>query len=143
MGNYQYVVSGFDIKRLYEDTNKMLTNMKASSTFKQVSSNMHNSMPYTNIEIDRDRASDLNISAKAIETALSAAYSNGRLALINGQSDQHYLILETIPNAYKDPSVLDKIYISASSVSPVSEDKPSTALYASLIPTIFLPAHIP
>lgn len=129
MGNYQYVVRGFDINRLYEDTRKMMASMEASPTFNQVTSNMHDNNPYTNIEIDRDRASDLNISAEAIETALAAAYSNGRLTLINGQSDQYYLILETVPSAYKDPTVLDKIYISASSKTPVSEQKAGSAMY--------------
>lgn len=134
MGSYQYVVRNFDTKRLYEDVKKMISNMESSVTFKQISSNMHDEVPYTNIVINRDRASDLNISAKAIETALSAAYSNGRLALINGEADQYYLILETIPSAYNDPSVLDKIYISASTTSPMQISSSGSALYGGNTP---------
>ena len=83
--------------------------------------NKHNDAPYLDVKIDRDRAYDLNISADAIEKAFQFAYSGGRISLINGTADQYDVIIETVPSAYKDPSVLDKLYISASTKTPIDE----------------------
>ncbi|MGE0198046.1 MAG: efflux RND transporter permease subunit [Simkaniaceae bacterium] len=119
MGNYQYTLQGLESTTLYNDGAKVVAAMRQSPEFTQVISDMHNDAPYLDVKIDRDRAYDLNISANAIELAFQYAYSGGKLSQINGTSDQYYVIIETVPSAYKDPSVLDKLYISATSVTPV------------------------
>ncbi len=121
MGNYQYTLQGLSSDKLYEDTDKVINAMKKSSSFQQVTSDMHNNAPYLDVHIDRDRAYDLNISANAIEEAFLYAYSGGKLSQINGVADQYYVIVETVPSAYKDPSVLDKLYISASTKTPIDD----------------------
>ncbi|MCK4934919.1 MAG: efflux RND transporter permease subunit, partial [Simkaniaceae bacterium] len=112
-GNYQYALQSLGDKGLYEDAEKMLTKMKALPGFSQVTSDMHIKQPQVNIAIDRDRASNFNISANTIEQALSYAYSGGKISTINTTTNQYDVIIETLPNAYKDPSVLSRIYLSS------------------------------
>ena len=121
MGNYQYTIQGLDEDQLYEDSEKVINAMKKNSDFHQVTSDMHNQAPYLDVHINRDRAYDLNVSAKAIEDAFLYAYSGGKLSQINGTADQYYVIIETIPSAYKDPSVLDKLYVSASTKTKIDD----------------------
>lgn len=119
MGNYQYTLQGLNSDTLYEDSEKLIEKMKQDSSFHQVTSSLHNLAPYLNVQINRDQAYDLNVSAQAIEQAFMYAYSGGKLSQINGATDQYDVIIETVPSAYKDPSVLDRLYVSASSKTPI------------------------
>lgn len=119
MGNYQYTLQGLDSKNLYANGQKMVDAMRQNGMFRQVVSDMQNRMPYLNVHIDRDKAYDLNVSAKAIEEALMYAYSGGKISQINGEADQYDVILETIPSADGNPDVLDKLYLSAKTETPL------------------------
>ncbi len=119
MGNYQYTLQGLDPDKLYGNAEKVINQMKQSTDFYQVTSDMHNDAPYLDVTIDRDRAYDLNISANAIETTFEYAYSQGKLSQINGLANQYWVIIETVPSAYKDPTVLDKLYVSASTKTEI------------------------
>ncbi len=121
MGNYQYTLQSTNTDALYEDGDKILNEMRRSTDFRQVVSNMHNKAPYLDVHINRDRAYELNVSANAIESTFEYAYSGGRLSLINGTQDQYYVIIETVPSAYKNPSVLDKLYVSASTNTAIND----------------------
>jgi len=121
MGNYQYTLQSTTSKYLYTDAEKILTKMQTNPTFRQVTSTMHNKAPYLDVTIDRNRAYELNVSANAIEEAFQYAYSGGRISLINGTTDQYEVIIETIPSAYKNPSVLDKLYVSASTSTAIQD----------------------
>lgn len=112
-GDYQYTLQSFTTEELYKDAENMLTKMKALTSLSQVTSDMHIGQPQVRVHIDRDRASDLNVSAAAIEQAFALAYSGGRVSQINDPANQYYVIVETIPSAYKNPSLLDKLYITS------------------------------
>lgn len=117
-GAYQYNLQSYDSTSLYESAQKLIDKLKQTDGFVQVSSTMHNQEPQLNIKIDRDKAYDLNVSAQDIETALMYAYSGGKITTINSPIDQYDVIIETVPNAFKDPSVLNKLYVSALSNNP-------------------------
>ncbi len=117
-GAYQYTLQSYNTNELYSSAQKMIDKLKETDGFIQVSSTMHNAEPQLNITIDRDRAYDLNVSAQDIETALMFAYSGGKISTINSPIDQYDVIIETVPSAYKNPSVLDKLYVSALSNNP-------------------------
>ena len=118
---YQYTLQGINTDALYKNTAEMLHLMQNNSSFTQVSSDVHNDAPYIDVKINRDRAYDLNVTSQAIELAFDFAYTGAQISLINGVADQYYVILEAIPSAYKDPSVLDKLYITASTQTPLNE----------------------
>jgi len=119
MGNYQYTLQGIDADAMYADAEEIMTEMRKNVMFQQVISDMHNDAPYANIKIDRDRAYDLNVTAEGLEFALDYAYAGGKISLINSVADQYYVIVETLPKDYANPSDLNKLYISASSQTPL------------------------
>ena len=126
-GSYQYTLQSFNTTGLYEGAEKLIDKLKQTPGFMQVSSDMHNSEPQLNITIDRDRAYDLNVSAQDIEQALMYAYSGGKITTINSPIDQYDVIIETIPSAYKDPAMLNKLYVSAASNNPAPPSQNQTA----------------
>ncbi|MDN3504149.1 MAG: efflux RND transporter permease subunit [Rhabdochlamydiaceae bacterium] len=116
MGNYQYSLQSFDSKVLYETAEKFMAQMKQIPGIAQVTSDMHISEPQLTIEIDRDKASNFNLTASDIEFALRYAYGGTKVSQINGEIDEYDVVLETQPIAYRDPSVLDKLYIGENQV---------------------------
>ena len=130
-GAYQYSLQSYNTEELYQTAEKLLTYLKQTPGFVQVSSDMHVNQPQLKIEIDRDKAYDLNVSAQDIEQALSYAYSGGKITTINSPIDQYDVIIETVPSAYKDPSVLNKLYVSASSNNPAPNPNGSSSSQSS------------
>lgn len=115
-GAYQYTLQSFHQKELYIMAEKLMEEMKKISGISQVTSDMFNSEPQINIIIDRDKASNYNITANDIELAIGYAYGGTKISQINGQIDQYDVVLETLPKDYKDPEMLKKLYISDAQV---------------------------
>ena len=63
------------------------------------------------IDIDRDKASALGISASQIENTLRNAYGAYQVSTIYGASNEYQVILELEPKYQKDPNALMQLYI--------------------------------
>lgn len=113
-GDYQYTLQSFDEEALYKYAPVMIQKIKAIPGITQVASDMLLNLPQLHIEILRDRASTLNVSAAAIENALKFAFSGANLSPIKEPANVYYAILETLPSFYKDPSSLSQLYVSSS-----------------------------
>lgn len=120
---YQYSLTSIDKKALYTYAPKLIAKMRASPYFSQVSSDLRIHQPQWNLEIQRDKASNYGVSALEIENFLQYAYSENKISQINGDVNQYDVIVETLPQFSKDPSVLSKLYVSSSNGNqvPLSE----------------------
>lgn len=110
-GNYQYALQGFDQKELYRYAQTFISKMQTLPGIEHVTSDLQVNMPQIDVSIDRDKASSYNVTATEIENALMYAYGGTKISMINTPINQYDVILETIPSAYKDPSVMNKIYV--------------------------------
>jgi len=108
---YQYTLHAIDEKLLYPAAETLLQKMRQNSLLTQVNSDLHLSQPQYQMKIRRDRASLLNVTAGAIEKALNLAFANSQLSYINTRSNQYYVILETLPEFYKNPDALRQLYV--------------------------------
>lgn len=108
---YQYTLSSLNNDALYKAAANMLEKIKVEPIFSSVSTDLEIRQPQLNIHILRDRASTLNVSAKAIENALSLAFAATNLSPINYPDNQYYAIMEVEPKFYGDPSMLSQIYL--------------------------------
>jgi HAE1 family hydrophobic/amphiphilic exporter-1 len=111
-GAYQYSLQCFHQEDLYKYAPIFVDKMRTLPGFKHVVSDLAVNAPEINITIDRDMASSFNVTAQQIEQTLAYAYGGTKISLINTPLNQYYVILETLPSAYKDPTMLNKIYIS-------------------------------
>jgi hydrophobic/amphiphilic exporter-1 (mainly G- bacteria), HAE1 family len=111
---YQYTLTSLDQAQLYAFAPSLARKMRSDPYFAQVSSDLRAQQPQLSLAIRRDRASDLNVSAQAIENVFNYAYSTNKVSTINGAINQYQVILETLPKFYRDPSVLSSLYVRSS-----------------------------
>lgn len=122
-GLYQYTLTSVDTDTLNKYSAIMLNRMQKLPGFSQVASDMQINQPQLEIKIDRDRASDLNISAKTIEDLFKFAYSDEKISTINSAIDQYDVIMETLPKYYRNPETLSKLFLKSDddNLVPITE----------------------
>lgn len=120
---YQYALTGMDRKALYEYVPNLVRQMQSSPKFSQVSSDLRIGQPTFSLHINREKASNYNITANQIETFLEDAYSDNKISQINADINVYDVIIETLPKFYKDPTVLSSLYIRSTNnnLVPLSE----------------------
>jgi HAE1 family hydrophobic/amphiphilic exporter-1 len=79
-----------------------------------VSSDLQITRPEVTVQIEREKASTLGVSAQQIEMALNNAYGARQVSTIYTSTNQYFVILELAPRYQTDPSVLPLLYVRAS-----------------------------
>jgi HAE1 family hydrophobic/amphiphilic exporter-1 len=108
---YQYTLQTPDIQELYKYAAIMERKVQELPGFQDVTSDLQIKNPKVNIEIQRDKAATLGVTAEQIETALSYAYSSGQVSTILAPDNQYLVITELLPEYQLDPSVLSMLYV--------------------------------
>src|SRR5437762_7382774 len=68
--------------------------------------------PHMAIEIDRDAASRLGLSASLIDETLYDAFGQRQIATMYTSTNQYKVVLEVSPQFQNDPTALSRIYVS-------------------------------
>ncbi|MFM2130676.1 MAG: hypothetical protein RL477_2222, partial [Pseudomonadota bacterium] len=110
---YQYTLQGLDLDQLYEIAQKMQQALSREPGFIDVSTDADIASPQLVIEIDRNKASSMGISAEQIEVALASAFGQQQVTTIFTPSNQYKVILEVLPQFARDPSALSRLYVRA------------------------------
>ncbi|MBM3725118.1 MAG: efflux RND transporter permease subunit, partial [Acidobacteria bacterium] len=80
-------------------------------TLQDITSDLRLSSPRINVEIDRDKAQAVGVSAEAIASTLFSAYGGRQVATINTSANEYYVILEVLPQYQRDPEALGRLYV--------------------------------
>jgi hydrophobic/amphiphilic exporter-1 (mainly G- bacteria), HAE1 family len=120
---YQISLQDADTGALYEWSPKLEARMKQLQSLQDVTSDLRLRSPRLNIDIDRDRAQSLGVSAEAIASTLFSAYGNRQVSTINTAANEYYVILEVAPQHQSDPAALSKLYVRSNTgkMVPLSE----------------------
>jgi HAE1 family hydrophobic/amphiphilic exporter-1 len=108
---YQYTLQTPDMQELYKYAVMMEQKIQELPGFQDVTSDLQIKNPKVSIEIQRDKAATLGVTAEQIETALSYAYSSGQVSTILAPDNQYLVITELLPEYQLDPSVLSMLYV--------------------------------
>jgi HAE1 family hydrophobic/amphiphilic exporter-1 len=111
---YQFTLQGTDMDTLYHYAPILESRLKQIPGLQDVTSDLQIKNPQVNVEINRDKASLLGVTAQQIEDALSSAYSSRQISTIYAPSDSFQVILELEPQHQMDPSALAMLYIRSS-----------------------------
>lgn len=114
-GAFQYTLQSLDAPELYASAEKLLANMQKVPLFQGVTSDLEMKMPQLDIQILRDQASRLGISAEEIEQSLLLAYSGNRVSRIETPIDQYDVILELQRKYQGNPESLNSIFLRSGS----------------------------
>jgi HAE1 family hydrophobic/amphiphilic exporter-1 len=108
---YQYTLQSPDTEELYKYAAIMEQKIQSLPGFQDITSDLQIKNPKVNINIQRDKAASLGVTAEQIELALSYAYSSGQVSTILAPNNQYLVITELLPEYQLDPSVLSLLYI--------------------------------
>ena len=112
-GQYQYSLTGADQPALYDYSIKLQERLAAATELQDVNSDLQIANPEVNLEVDRDRASALQVSADKIENALYSAYGPRQISTIYAPEDQYKVILSVSDEAQTGRETLDQLYVRA------------------------------
>ncbi|HUM14647.1 MAG TPA: efflux RND transporter permease subunit [Candidatus Nitrosotalea sp.] len=114
-GQYQYTMQDADLQSLYNWAPVMYDRMKGLPGFLDVNSDLQITSPQVLVEIDREKASSLGVTAMQIENALNNAYGAPQVSTIYTPTNQYWVMMELLPQYQRDPAALSMLYIRSSS----------------------------
>ena len=112
---YQFTLQSPNTKELFESTPLLEAKLRELPILQDVTSDLQITNPQVNIEIDRDKASALGVTAGQIEDALYTAYGSRQISTIFAPSNQYQVIMELDPKYQLNPDALSMLYIRSSS----------------------------
>jgi HAE1 family hydrophobic/amphiphilic exporter-1 len=112
---YQYTLQDADLQELYYWAPILFDKMRDLPGLQDVNTDLQITSPQITVEINRDRASTLGVSADQIESALGASYGAKQVSTIYTPANQYWVILELDPQYRRDPTALPLLYIRSNS----------------------------
>jgi len=111
---YQFNLQSPDTEELYKYAAMLEAKLRDLPQLQDVTSDLQIKNPQVNVDIDRDKASFLKLSAEQIESALSIAYASQQISTIYAPNNQYKVIMEVEPQYQSDPSALSLLYVRSS-----------------------------
>ena len=111
---YQFSLQDTDTKELYQWTPTLTKKMAGLKILTDVSSDLLIANPQITVEIDRDKASALGVTADLIENSLYSAYGQRQISTIYTDVNEYWVVLEVLPEFQRDPSALSQLYVRTS-----------------------------
>jgi len=112
---YQFTLQSPDTKELYHSAPLLQSRLRELKDLQDVTSDLEVSNPEIHIEIQRDKAATLGVTAHQIEDALFSAYSSRQISTIYAANNDYQVILELQPDYQLDPAALQLLYIRSAS----------------------------
>jgi HAE1 family hydrophobic/amphiphilic exporter-1 len=112
---YQFTLQSPETHELFKHASELEAKMQQLPELQDVTSDLQIRSPQVNVEIDRDKASALRVTANQIEDALYSAYGAREISTIYTPINQYAVIIELEPQYQSDPSALSMLYIRSSS----------------------------
>ena len=144
---YQFTLQSPDLQTLYQASHVLESRIKQIPGLQNVTSDLQIASPQVDVQIDRDRASSLGISAGQVEQALYNAYGARQVSTIYTPTNQYWVIMELLPQYQRDLSALNMLYIHSStgdlvplgSLAHVTSDVgPLTVNHSGQLPSVTL-----
>ena len=108
---YQYTLQDTDLRELYHWAPILLERLRQVPGLQDVNTDLQITNPQIVVDIDRDKAAALGVTADQIESALGAAYGTRQVSTIYTPSNQYWVILEVDPRFQQDPTALSRLYV--------------------------------
>jgi HAE1 family hydrophobic/amphiphilic exporter-1 len=121
---YQYTLQGSDVPALYRAAQQLEARLRDRPGFRDVTSDLQIRNPQISVDIDRDRATSLGVSAEAIQQALYDAYGARQVSTIYTADNQYWVVMELLPEYQRDLGAMRLLSVRASN----GELVPLTAL---------------
>jgi HAE1 family hydrophobic/amphiphilic exporter-1 len=111
---YQYTLQDADLQELYHWAPQLYDRLRQLPGLQDVNTDLQITSPQIVIDIDRDKAAALGVTADQIESALGAAYGSRQVSTIYTPSNQYWVILEVDPQYQQDATALARLNVRSS-----------------------------
>ena len=108
---YQLTLQGPDTDELYRAAPQLEAKLRMLPSLVDVNTDLLIRNPELNIQIDRDKASTLGVTAGAIEDALYSAYGSRQISTIFAPQNEYQVIMELLPEFQLGPDDLALLYV--------------------------------
>jgi len=110
-GQYQFTLQATNTDELFAAANAFEGKLRRLDGIQDVTSDLQLKNPELRIDIDRDKASALGVTAYQIENALATSYGNRQISTIYAPNDTYQVIMELAPNYQANPEALSMLYV--------------------------------
>jgi hydrophobic/amphiphilic exporter-1 (mainly G- bacteria), HAE1 family len=110
---YQLALTGPDTDELYRAAPQLEGELRAHPMLVDVSSDLQLKNPQIFIDINRDKASAMGVTARQIEEALYTAYGTRQVSTIFAPNNQYRVVMELLPEYQTDILDLSLLYVRA------------------------------
>ena len=119
---YQYTLQDADTEELYRWAPVLEAKLRGMPEFLDVTSDLQITNASVKVDIDRDRAGALGVSAEQVQDALYSAFGARQVSTIYTPSNQYWVILELLPEFQTGPDALSLLYVrsNAGALVPLS-----------------------
>jgi HAE1 family hydrophobic/amphiphilic exporter-1 len=119
---YQFTLQGPNLDDLYKFAPILEEKLRAVPILQDVNTDLQIKNPQINIDINRDKAMALGVSAQQIEDALYGSFGTRQVSTIYAPNNQYKVIVELEPKYQSDPGILSMLYIrsTAGALVPLS-----------------------
>jgi multidrug efflux pump len=116
---YQYTLTGTDSREVVEWSVKLAERLRTEPKLTEVASEAQEGGLRAFLRIDREKAGRLGISMQVVNDTLNDAFGQRQISTIYAQANQYRVVLEAMPQYRRDPSALEKLYVTSTNGSQV------------------------
>jgi len=119
---YQFTLLSPNTSELYPLARKMEGLMRKLPELADVNTDMQIDGPQIFVDIDRDKAKALGVTAQSLETALMTAYAARQVTNLYAATDTYKVIVEVQPEFQRRPDLMNKLYVRTSQADDATGD---------------------
>ena len=141
---YQYTLKSDNLNDLRLWATKLADAMKGQAALIDVDTDQEENGVETFVNIDRDIAAKLGLTARDVDNALYNGFGQRQVATLYGELNQYHVVMEVAPRFARSPEALKDVYVpakastSGTSINPALRD-PSSGQALSTAPSRMVP----
>jgi hydrophobic/amphiphilic exporter-1 (mainly G- bacteria), HAE1 family len=108
---YQYTLVSGDLDALNRVARTMETRLRQQPQLINVTSDLLIENPQVTVDIDRERAGQLGVSASEIENTLYDAFGQKQVSTIYTSTNNYWVVMELLPEFQQDVASLGKLWV--------------------------------
>ena len=108
---YQYTLQSGDIAALDSAARTLEARLRRVPALTDVTSDLLIQNPQVTVEIDREQAGQLGVSASEIENTLYDAFGQRQVSTIYTSTNEYWVVMELLPQFQQDVDALGKLWV--------------------------------
>ncbi|MDB4890320.1 MAG: multidrug resistance protein [Gemmatimonadetes bacterium] len=108
---YQYTLLAGDLNLLNSTARQLETRLRQLPSLANVTSDLLIENPQVTVDIDREQAGQLGVSAAEIENTLYDAYGQKQVSTIYTSTNNYWVVMELLPEYQQDVESLGKLWV--------------------------------